>query len=1094
MDSRAGNSHDEHKPIKTNRLINKFFGKEKKPVNNEEDIAAFLHRPSDKLYMTGTEPTPPPKLARIDTSNARRWPTASEVRQLRDTSRGPSPKPPRKNKGLVVRFVETKPEVIGEGGDEAEASTSQIIGCKKRTSSQQRNDGQSRLNITEKQAVYELKCLGHQSENGGLGQAVILERSTGTKPSTESQTANPSRTQNQNKGESDCNTGPSAPSSSFHSRSFSARKQAEMRDSEARALLADRRSVLFSASDDNAGRASTESQRETRNQPQNELLKPIALPVRGYSISQPSAGIYPRNAQRPGSANDHYGMPLPSPAIHPQHPQGATATEALQEFSNRVQHLYKIFQLSAESVAPLSSASVESLLRVASWWFLKGRMSIENAIKRRSSTNPQAHGVRELQQQGNADLAKSLWIIEDILPQRSTLGYRHLEDLHSNSPVTPSDGVEGSSATSLDRCHALYNGLQKLTASMMRNNFMPPGSDDAPLAQGLDTSIWIKYPATPLELQSILSGNGRSSSSNARRSTSLATALPLGDTKINFVFARMLVDLFLVENGQESLNCHWPCIVSVQRCHLDKDLGMSIATQNDLIGLHIQSSKGSRPSMNDVRWDTKGYRLEIKLLDKFWARIQCTPQDFDSLWNIYDYTKKIHSNFHPREDEKVIFDHTVKSGQYFQDGVSTIFPKDPVPKCQLRVFEKTVKESSSSGIRPRHRGLRFAVITNSETRSLSGISHELPSGKPIRYDLMRGEGGHPALLISFYDWSQAVLILTFATDSDRHELYSSMIGGQRHDEESLIRAPINAFALIETVSPSSSITAAGTGSGLAQLSWSNIQVINYKDSDKESDSIYTSGRCRIIIETKNKDSITDRINIGPGELRIQLNTTSNELSILRQPQKDMTIAISKARVSDETCRELEETLHVISTTETIRKYIFPSISDLHAFQEAVTGFSVMYDGIAETFAISRRRMVVPIYKKWEAMNPRLQILERNNSLQVAVFFKNFSHAECMNFAIKASDVFENVNKGDRFYVKLTDAKFPLGKAGEEGGGAEKDFVCLDIPDYPGEHDDISIGFDTEDGLWLTCSLLYTMKCANLVLQIEIGLWEHFQLP
>jgi hypothetical protein len=172
--------------------------------------------------------------------------------------------------------------------------------------------------------------------------------------------------------------------------------------------------------------------------------------------------------------------------------------------------------------------------------------------------------------------------------------------------------------------------------------------------------------------------------------------------------------------------------------------------------------------------------------------------------------------------------------------------------------------------------------------------------------------------------------------------------------------------------------------------------------------------------------------------------------------------------------ELDEQIKMLQTNATIRDYGFHELRDLHTFQSAITGFSVAFDGIASTFAISRRRMVVPIYKKWEAQTPRLQILTQGGGqvIQLAAFFHDFSHGDCMNFALKRTDNFETSSKGGKFYIRIVDAKFALPrktgeKAREEAeeteGGREGGWVCLDMPDFPGEHDDILIAFDTEQG-------------------------------
>lgn len=149
---------------------------------------------------------------------------------------------------------------------------------------------------------------------------------------------------------------------------------------------------------------------------------------------------------------------------------------------------------------------------------------------------------------------------------------------------------------------------------------------------------------------------------------------------------------------------------------------------------------------------------------------------------------------------------------------------------------------------------------------------------------------------------------------------------------------------------------------------------------------------------------------------------------------------------------------------------------MHKFQLAVTGFGVRYDGVAATLAISRRRMVVPIYKRWEAQTVRIQIIQQENVIQFCAYMEDFSHADAMNFQIKSMDVFEKIelkgSKGERgrYGLRLVDAKFWLPPERKKDSGpvdeieqARRRFACLDMPVYPGEHDDITLGFETEAG-------------------------------
>ena len=68
----------------------------------------------------------------------------------------------------------------------------------------------------------------------------------------------------------------------------------------------------------------------------------------------------------------------------------------------------------------------------------------------------------------------------------------------------------------------------------------------------------------------------------------------------------------------------------------------------------------------------------------------------------------------------------------------------------------------------------------------------------------------------------------------------------------------------------------------------------------------------------------------------------------------------------------------------------------------------------------------------------------------------------MNLVLRSTDAFEPFAKSGKFYIRLVDAKFAMPKLEKVETWR---FVCLDSPEYPGEHDDIVVGFDGEEGKW-----------------------------
>lgn len=90
-------------------------------------------RASSNVHTSVMSPTrvlPLQQLGRLDISNASRWPTSQPMREISPDPQSQSLSQPeaqtvahptlKRSKGLRVSFTETRPEIIGEGGDEAD--------------------------------------------------------------------------------------------------------------------------------------------------------------------------------------------------------------------------------------------------------------------------------------------------------------------------------------------------------------------------------------------------------------------------------------------------------------------------------------------------------------------------------------------------------------------------------------------------------------------------------------------------------------------------------------------------------------------------------------------------------------------------------------------------------------------------------------------------------------------------------------------------------------------------------------------------------------------------------------------------------------
>lgn len=1060
-----------------------FKDKEKKDLEeptNQNDVDDFLRGPSDKLQMMPSAPSPSfaPQLARIDTGRSARWPTATEVQTVR---RRRSASPKRSRKGLVVRFTDEQPEVIGEGGDEALSPVTEIRArIRSHTHPLASQKDQNTAERPENTAPKYGQPFESQSSTDNFRPGLMRRTQTGF----DSIPDIPDKSRSRPEASSIPALHVLGDARAGDNRSFAEMVKEDMRSGEGLALVKPQ-----AGGDADMIRQMEEVQLNTRR---NSHIPPISDPTPQHSatqsymsnsprtsahltespatLSRPSpmkktpsyqssyhASESPATASRPSpmektpsfqnsyhasessatsktsSFAGHSGYQTPNTQTRDNSPTltlqetAAAVDDALRDFSARTSHLFNLFRLSSESVKPLSTYPLEDLMRAAFWWFIKGRCQLESTLRERPSSAEAQKMCHLMRQQSHADLAKSLWLSETVISQRLN------------------DSGQANTNEILDCKQVILSSLRKIAVSMKRNNILPPEGRDAPLNPGLDASIW-----TP--------DDGNRSLLGSQSTTSvpyLSEAYPLGDTSQTFHFGRVFADAILVEDAaSQQYRC--PVLLSMIRAQNEHSMSIIIVNQNSTLNVLIKSDKSRGTTWNHVRWQAKLNTIEITLPRGFLLRVRFSEQDFRLLLGTYDHEMRTHAMLSTKDGEELVFETSLKAFQCFNQIPSTGLPKEPQPDCHLRIFETSIIQRGATGPRKMHRGFRYALNTNPKTKLLRGIDQVLLPNFPIQFGFLRGDGATAAFLLkSEDDRSKFTIVNTFEHAEDRTRIHELLNGSALGEGEDVVaKAQMNGMSIV--TSDNASVH------NLRTLEWQNFKVINTDEGSLQHNKTVLSHHLRVVLDFKT-GTLTDRINVGPGELKIRLDVNSQtSLKILRQSQQDLTLAISEAQVPKELPRELAKLLDVMERSETTRQYDFPSIKELHLFQAAVTGFEVLFDGVAASFNISRRRMVVPIYKKWDAASTRVQIVQKEKIIQLVAFFENFSHGDCMNFTLKTTDVFETSGRsGKGFSVKIDDAKFAMPKVKSEDAAVGHEFVCLDMPEYPGEHDDITIVFDTE---------------------------------
>ncbi|CAI6334709.1 unnamed protein product [Periconia digitata] len=754
------------------------------------------------------------------------------------------------------------------------------------------------------------------------------------------------------------------------------------------------------------------------------------------------------------------------------------ANVAYKDFAARIEHMRGVFELTAQLNGQIYSHAPMEWVRVAIWWFLKGRSGMEVQIRSRPKT---AEPQPERLTQPHVDLAKAWWVLNEVLQEHPALG-RYAGQSADMQARSAREQGDNSSADTYEARDAIISSMKLLLGSMQRNNSMPPTQA---LMQGQHQDLWEMYPNFAPDVASVLSGTaGKSILASGSQYINAAMYIPISDTKSDFTYFRMFVNTSLSTDDPNNDRQPLPAVITVFRSREDFKVKIVICSQTELINLVVGPNPDAGPTWRDVHWRSKGQGFSVQLRHGYVLNVDTAESDFRALWSIVDHTNRIETHIRERNDERLSSKIILREAAYKDPANPGAFPPDRVRPCKLYVFEKFDVSSEGTGKRKLHRGYRVVLVTHPMNRTVSFANHEFGTTQdPLKFSYATEPDQAPAMTFrireEMADNKSKVcsMHLVFNDPKERNHIFglltSMNIGA---GEMVFAQVPLKSFT-IESADAADGFSQ-GWKEVLKRLQWVEAKTYNQdpEEAGLESAPTVMSESLRILCR-HSAGVFSDRMNLDTGELLVRLPTDgAAELTLLREPQHDMAVAIDFTRSEQDVPEALAEMLRTLMRTSTIRRLAFNSFGDLHAFQFAVTGFKVIFDGMASTFSISRRRMVVPIYKQWTANQIRIQIVEQDNIIQLLAFFENFSHADAMNFQLRVTDTYEKSDKGGKPSLRMVDCKFALpveerrgeGKMGKEEGrltgwaGTKRRFVCLDQIEYPGEHDDVLIGFDSAE--------------------------------
>ena len=524
------------------------------------------------------------------------------------------------------------------------------------------------------------------------------------------------------------------------------------------------------------------------------------------------------------------------------------------EFYSRVQHLHNVFRLASETSLGRAVYSLSDWIRVCIWWFLRGRNVIETTICSDALSNGQGHNDPEVKQ-AYVNLAKAWWIEkEKILGQISQM---------ASQKELP--GITNVNHDAFEHAHlqsdydSIVDSMRALTALMKKHRLLPPLS---PFIQGTDTNIWIQYPKLGPYLANVVSASLKAPAEQRQSTLGVLHPIPLADNERYFSYGSLFAEIEILSDEEELADLIFPCIISLIRQRTNPYVEITIVSQDGQIGIHVQSDKQKGPTWADVQWKPKSRSIRLGINRGLQIVVRLEERDFKSLQGIHFYSRHVERDWRSQDNEYIVYEDVVKTVQYVSGSQeSRALPNVPLKQCRVRLLKQMSSASGGTGSRKIYQGHRLVIQTPANIKTVSSMNLVLDQKGPLLFSHLRGENNAPALLLSLMGnhYSVSAIVLTFNEVSSRECLHACLNGTSIGEDEVVSgKLVLRNFSVIPHLSDlplDQNRLSLGQG-----LQWGYLQVIN-EDKDMENGKVILSEHLRVCIYC-NYGTIVDRINLG----------------------------------------------------------------------------------------------------------------------------------------------------------------------------------------------------------------------------------------
>ena len=953
------------------RLFNAdgVFGREVDDRESDaQDVAQFLGNSSRQF---GRSP-PSSHVPRLQTEKLDQWVSKPGSSSPPPPENIYHPAGPRKNKGLQVAFVANPPDIIGEGGDEAETPAIFVSANKtgpadtllERQPPLQRRptgnlppalgDQDLDLDTHEAKPIAAVPQLSFEQsplslENPRPQEPVTLDEHSPVSPisaSSESSTSSP-----------DLNLRRAIP------------LQASSSTLEPAQLTAGGNSLTPRPSPEPSSQGSARASPEPSFHGPGIGAAHLSTHASGPQDQNPLARKPLPSAPDSKSTGIHIQPEAKPKAISLRHIAKSIGADALEDFSTRVARFNSIFRLGIAVNQDILDIPFKTWIRTAAWWFLRGRAGLESAV-RHASRRPAQDSSSELAdvptelKQAYVNLGKASWIVKEITPNHPEIQRYGSASMHSMVAIIRNFGQQ--ELAGLAQAHVdIVANMRALTISMKRNNRMPP--DDMEV-EGSDMRVVLDNFEVPVEI-----AKGFSPHLSELEDNNYELTMPLGDTSRYFAYSRLFGIGSILPRAGSQQRLTAPCIMTLVRGKDALDLTASLSNQEGSFGLKIQTTR-EKPwhiTWKDMKWITSANSLHIILSGGIEFSIAFSETDYQSLWNICDYTRKVQKDFQGRKGEEIVFEAEIHDFQCIQTARHpSSFPQDSISGCAIRLFGKS--KAFVDGTGRIMTGYRLMSRTPPRVKALSSISQEYGDDLPTLFGFSRRDE-RPRLGVRVP--GSATFVLGFHTWDDLDGFYNIFTQRQALGyEERSASLPLQSLEIV-----TEDQTLGKRSQHLSHVRWQSVKVLTPKARASLTESTAETMQSLRIVAECDAGILTDRLNLGipdsyfvmsikltsaaPGDLQIALGVDScNEIRLLRPAQRNLFVSLTEFELSEDAINSWRGMLWAAGRSTIIKSFHFRSLpgkarmtimrvmkgltgaADLHTFQSLVTGFQVKYEG------------------------------------------------------------------------------------------------------------------------------------------------------